>query len=130
MRRALVALVGAVLVSGCGGGGGEEPEQDAAVEAADVPDYEVIEEDGRLVELLAEGVDVEGAEAIIGQVITERSDGWEGEHNIQVVDDPDAGMVVCRARWVEDEESSQTLTGGAVTPEDGEWPAVEMNCFE
>ncbi|MFE1104130.1 hypothetical protein ACFW4K_26760 [Nocardiopsis alba] len=128
MRRAVAALVGVVLVSGCGGG--EEPEQEVAVEAADIPDYEVIEDDGRLIELLSDGVDAEGAEAIIDQVIAKSSSEWEGEHNIQVVDDPGAGMVVCRARWVEDEQSSQTLTGGSVTPEDGEWPAVEMNCFE
>jgi ABC-type glycerol-3-phosphate transport system substrate-binding protein len=125
MRRALAAGAAVLVVAGCGGG--EEP---ADQEAADVPAYEVVKDEGRTTELLSEGVDTAGAEAIINQVIAEDSGTWEGEHNVQVVAEPDAGTVVCRARWVEDEESSALLTGGSVTSEDGEWPAVEMNCFE
>lgn len=123
MRRGLVCVVSVVAVAGCGGQEETAPETDA-------PAYEVLAQEGRMTEVLSEGVDTAGAEAIIDQVIAEDSDGWEGEHNVQVVDAPDAGTVVCRARWVEDEQSSQALTGGSVVPEDGEWPAVDLECFE
>lgn len=125
MRRAWAAGAAVLVLAGCGGG--EEP---AAGTAADVPAYEVVRETDGMTELLSEGVDTAGAEAIIDQVIAEDSGTWDGEHNVQVVAEPDAGMVVCRARWVEDEESSALLTGGSVTSEDGEWPVVDLDCFE
>ncbi|WP_435107805.1 hypothetical protein [Nocardiopsis synnemataformans] len=126
MRRGLVCVVSvvALAVAGCGS-------QEETAPEADAPAYEVLAQEGRMTEVLSEGVDAAGAEAIIDQVIAEESDGWEGEHNVQVVAEADAGTVVCRARWVEDEQSSQALTGGSVVPEDGEdWPAVDLECFE
>ncbi|MCY9786848.1 hypothetical protein KIK06_23475 [Nocardiopsis sp. EMB25] len=125
MRCGLACVVSvlALAVAGCGGG-----EDEAA--AVDVPAYEVVKDEGRVTELLSEGVDTEGAEAIIDQVIAENENGWDREHNVQVIAEPDAGMVVCRARWVEDEQSSEVMTGGTVTSEDGEWPVVELDCFE
>ncbi|MEV2274051.1 hypothetical protein AB0I72_00565 [Nocardiopsis sp. NPDC049922] len=125
MRRVAVALVGVVMVvSGCGGS------EEAAPTAADVPDYEVVTDEERVTELLSEGVDAEGAEAIINQVVAENSETWEDEHNVQVIATADAGSVVCRARWVEDEQAAEVFTGGSVTSEDGEWPVVELDCFD
>src|SRR5690606_25385624 len=88
-------------VRGVAGGGGEEP---AAVEdagpAVEVPPFEVVKDEGRVTELLSEGVDADGARAVIDAWVAEHQDGWEGQHTVQVIAEPDAGMVVCRARWV------------------------------
>lgn len=129
MLRRVVLPVVLVALAAAACGGGEEP---AAVEdtapAVEVPPFEVVKDEGRVTELLSEGVDADGARAVIDAWVAEHQDSWEGQHTVQVIAEPDAGMVVCRARWVEDEEASEVLTGGRVTSGDGTWPVVEVGC--
>lgn len=123
VRRTVVVLAGVLAagVAGCSSGAEESP-------MVEVPPFEVVKDEGRVTELLSQDVDADGARAVIDAWVAEHQDGWEGQHTVQVIAEPDAGMVVCRARWVEDEEASEVLTGGRVTSGDGTWPVVEVDC--
>lgn len=123
VRRTVVVLAGVLAagVAGCSSGAEESP-------VVEVPPFEVVKDEGRVTELLSQDVDADGARAVIDAWVAEHQDSWEGQHTVQVIAEPDAGMVVCRARWVEDEEASEVLTGGRVTSGDGTWPVVEVDC--
>lgn len=123
VRRTVVVLAGVLAagVAGCSSGAEESP-------VVEVPPFEVVRDEGRVTELLSQDVDADGARAVIDAWVAEYEDDWEGVHTVQVIARPDAGMVVCRAQWVEDEEASEVLTGGRVTSGDGTWPVVEVDC--
>src|SRR5690606_10129371 len=141
LRRVVLPVVlVALAAAACGGGeepaavedtapGGEEPGGgEGSARAGGVRAFGGVKGGGRVAELLSEGVDADGARAVIDAWVAEHQDGWEGQHTVQVIAEPDAGMVVCRAKWVEDEEASEVLTGGRVTSGDGTWPVVEVDC--
>src|SRR5690606_30726708 len=76
MLRRVVLPVVLVALAAAACGGGEEP---AAVEdtapAVEVPPFEVVKDEGRVTELLSEGVDADGARAVIDAWVRTRTAG-------------------------------------------------------
>lgn len=123
IRSAIAAITAtfAIALVGCSS---SDSSTDDSSKAA-VPEYTVIKDTDRAVELLVEDATKDSATAAIGDWIDTKV-GDRKSVGVQVVRSKGAGTIVCRGEYYADEATATVQTGGRIKAD--EWPHTEIDC--